>query len=254
MSFRLPEACSSLEPKCRELAREYLSRGKLDCTLRIVNEGDEIGNGVNVDLLQSLNKDLETVNEHVATNQEVSALDILRWPGVVEKTYSLETGKADEILDLFVTGIAELESVRKREGQDIYGVFLEKLQSIQSMLEHIKTLAQNQSTHVQAKLEQRISKLGVQIDAERLAVEVAMMAQRADVDEEIDRLHIHLEEFQKRLEEDGAHGRRLNFLVQEISREANTLSTKMVVPECINMTVDLKVAVDQIREQVQNIE
>ena len=254
LSLKIPETHAFLEPKLRELIRSKLSRGKVECWLRTERDPDGNNGSINVDLLDSLWKDIELVNKRLNAKPEVSAIDLLKWPGVVDRNATANNIEDQAIIDLLLDGLNEIKQVRLREGEEIEAAFTDRLQSIRSLVADIAEKAVQQSSYVRAKLDQRIQKLNVKVDEERLATEVAVLAQRADVDEEIDRLRMHLVEFENCMADTGPHGRRLGFLVQEMGREANTLGSKMVVPECINQTVDLKVLVDQIREQVQNVE
>ena len=254
LSLKIPETHAFLEPKLRELIRSKLSRGKVECWLRTERDPDGNNGSINVDLLDSLWKDIELVNKRLNAKPEVSAIDLLKWPGVVDRNATANDIEDQAIIDLLLDGLNEIKQVRLREGEEIEATFMDRLQSIRSLVADIAEKAVQQSSYVRAKLDQRIQKLNVKVDEERLATEVAVLAQRADVDEEIDRLRMHLVEFENCMADTGPHGRRLGFLVQEMGREANTLGSKMVVPECINQTVDLKVLVDQIREQVQNVE
>ena len=239
--FRLPDAYSQLEPDCLERVRDRLNRGRVDCTLQIERDPQESVRSINLEVLDSLRDDLFFVKQRISATGDISPTDILRWPGVIDENRAIDEVAAEDMLKAFEYALEQLVAARLNEGENVHKIFSERLELIDAQLSAIESGAKSQSQFVREKLNERIQKL-------------AMLAQRADVDEEIERLRLHLNEFKQCIEGQGPHGRRLTFLVQEIGREANTLASKVVVPECLNLTVDLKVTIDQIREHVQNIE
>lgn len=252
--FRLPENWSQIEPDCHERVKDKLNRGRIDCSLHIEKDPQETVRSINLDVLDSLRDDLFFVKQRISATGDISPIDILKWPGVIDQNKDRDEIPADTLLDLLDTAVNTLVSTRLKEGATMSDLFSERLELIDSLLTDIASHATKQGQYVSEKLHERLQKLAIQVDDERMATEVAMLAQRVDVDEEIQRLRLHLKEFNHCLHETGPHGRRLGFLVQELGREANTLASKIVVPECLNLTVDLKVAIDQIREHVQNVE
>ena len=253
VNVRLPDSLAILESTCRQLIRNHVKRGKLDCTLRIDRDQLRASGTVDEDAVSQLKEDLDAVQKRLGVNGTINLIDVIKWPGILESDPT-ETLDEVEVVRLFDLALQDLTAIRHREGEGIQRLFKAKVEEIESVLVEISRYAQEQSQWVRSKLEQRIEKLDIQVDPDRLAVEVALLAQRADVNEELDRLQLHLGEFKSCLDGSESQGRRLVFLVQEIGREANTLANKIVVPDCIHLTVDLKVMVDQIREQVQNIE
>ncbi len=185
-----------------------------------------------------------------------NAMDVLRWPGIIGDASSTD----DETLvhavsDLFEEALVELIDNRQREGAQLASVISDRLDEIDSIArEEVKALTASMSHEVRVRLTHRLDELKVQADEGRLEQEVALLAQRADVAEELDRLIIHVEEARSNLRGPGPHGRRLDFLTQELNREANTLGAKSVLAQTSQKAVDLKVAIEQIREQVQNVE
>lgn len=252
--FRLPEAYSHLEPDCLERVRDRLNRGRVDCTLQIERDPQESVRTINLDVLDSLRDDLFFVKQRISATGDISPTDILKWPGVIDENRAIDEVAAEDTLKAFDSALEQIVAARLNEGEKVKKLFAERLELIDAQLSRIESSAKTQSQFVREKLNERIQKFDIHIDQDRLATEVAMLAQRADVDEELERLRLHLSEFKQCLEASGPHGRRLTFLVQEIGREANTLATKVIVPECLKLTVDLKVTIDQIREHVQNIE
>jgi uncharacterized protein (TIGR00255 family) len=182
-------------------------------------------------------------------------LDLLRWPGLVGPDLALEGAALDEpVIELFRTALAELCAHREREGAQLRATIEQRLDELDALLAQIRRLTATVASEVQARLQQRIADLGVALDAGRLEQEVALIAQRADVTEELDRLRIHIDEARSNLSGPGPHGRRLDFLTQELNREANTLGSKSILGQVSQRAVDLKVVIEQIREQVQNVE
>lgn len=252
--FRLPDVYSQLEPECLERVKNRLYRGRIDCTLQIERDPQESVRSINLEVLDSLRDDLLFVKQRISATGDISPTDILKWPGVIDQNRAIDEIAAEDMLKAFDSALEQLVVSRLNEGESVRKIFVERLELIDTQLSGIETRAKTQSQYVRERLMERTQKLDIEVDQDRLATEVALLAQRADVDEELERLRLHLTEFKHCLEGSGPHGRRLNFLVQEIGREANTLGAKVVVPECLNLTVDLKVTIDQIREHVQNIE
>lgn len=252
--FRLPDAYGHLEPDCLERVRARLNRGRVDCSLQIERDPQESVRSINLEVLDSLRDDLFFVKQRISATGDISPTDILKWPGVIDENRTIDEVAVEDMLKAFESALEQLVAARLNEGENVRKIFTERLELIDIQLSSIESSAKTQSQYVRDKLNERIQKFDIQVDQDRLATEVAMLAQRADVDEELERLRLHLSEFKQCLEGSGPHGRRLTFLVQEIGREANTLGAKVVVPECLNLTVDLKVTIDQIREHVQNIE
>ncbi|NIP14337.1 MAG: YicC family protein [Pseudomonadales bacterium] len=253
--FRLPEQLRSLEHGLRETLRRHVKRGKIDCSLRVDRAGGGDGIELNRALLLQLLAAVEQIRRDAPEIGPGSAMDVLRWPGIIGDASSLEgESLAQAMTDLFEEALVELIANRQREGTQLASVISERLDEIDSIAREVKALTASMSHEVRARLTQRLSDLKVQADEGRLEQEVALLAQRADVAEELDRLVIHVEEARSNLRGPGPHGRRLDFLTQELNREANTLGAKSVLAQTSQKAVDLKVAIEQIREQVQNVE
>jgi len=252
--FRLPDALRSIEHSLRETARKQLQRGKVDCTLRIESIGGENAISINRAVLLQVLAAVEQVRRDAPEIGGVNPMDLMRWPGVLDNTPTDDSELEATATQLFEGGLAALIDARQREGSQLQQTICDRLDQIDVLLLELKPLASALARQQKAKLENRIAELEVTLDAGRLEQEVALLAQRADVAEELDRLAIHVEEARSNIRGNGPHGRRLDFLTQELNREANTLGAKAVIPEASRRAVDLKVIIEQIREQVQNVE
>lgn len=263
LSFTLPAGLQNIEPDLRNLVKTHLNRGRIEGTLS-QNHRDRHGDGLNKKVVERiLNNIIEIRNiAHSSTRsiqereflERVDFIDILKVPGVLESSQIITDQSRNDICSVFETTLLNLIELRSVEGTSLAHLFRQRLSGIREILTKLDLVSASQISHIQEKLDQRIEKLAVEADPTRIAQEVALLAQRADVSEEIDRLRVHLTEFENCLNNDGPQGRRLGFIVQEMGRESNTLAAKLVPPDALTLSVDLKVLVDQIREQVQNVE
>jgi len=256
--IRLPESLRLLEPVIREKCRGALQRGKVEITLQLtLSVVQTNGLTVNKTLVAQLATAAADVVDGMGDVHPVAALsplDVLQWPGVLEQAH-VDT---DEIITaakaLFSRTLDLLLEHRQREGVELQGQIEQRLIAIDEYVEavrqHMPEIIQTQK----AKLQQRLLNLETTIDADRLAQEIAILANKSDVDEELDRLSIHLVEVKHILTQQGAIGRRLDFMMQELNREANTLSSKAIHTDTTQAAVSLKVLIEQMREQIQNIE
>lgn len=253
--FRMPEPLRPLEHQLRELLRRHLGRGKVDCTLRAEAAGSAQRLQLNRPLLLQILAILEQVRRDAPETGAPSGMDILRWPGMLAGELELDVQTLNEpVTDLFEAALADLLAHRRREGEALRETLSGRLDAIDDLVEQIRRQTLSISHQIQQRLRQRLADLQANVDAERLEQEVALLASRADVAEELDRLRIHVEEARTSLRGPGPHGRRLDFLTQELNREANTVGAKSVLAETSQRAVDLKVVIEQIREQVQNLE
>lgn len=254
-SFKLPDALRSLEPQLREQAGKALARGKLDGMIRLQAHPTNSGEmQVNPEPLHKLLAATQIIKEQMGDASPVSPLEILQFPGI----YSAQE-QSDEVLQkdarsLFGAALENMIQSRRREGDKLASLVLERLQQVESEVaatrELLPALMQQQRDRITA----RIADLGIEVDHNRLEQELVYLAQKADVDEELDRLEAHVSEVRHTLEKGGPCGRRLDFLMQELNREANTLSSKSISSNTTRSAVDLKVLIEQMREQIQNIE
>jgi uncharacterized protein (TIGR00255 family) len=255
VSFRLPEALRDMEFSLRDVARNILHRGKVECTLKLQMADQE---AAQITLNDTLLNHLIRRAEHVASKlEEPAAMDpmkLLMWPGVVVQAEQDQAAIKETMQSLFKATLESFVECRQREGQALKQAIKERLTSMEN---HVDVVAKTVPTLLEAqrqKISDRIQELTQDVDQSRLEQELVYFAQRMDVAEEVDRLQTHIKEMSRVLEQDGAAGRRLDFLLQEMNREANTIGSKSQHTITSHACVELKVLIEQIREQVQNIE
>ncbi|MGC8120075.1 YicC/YloC family endoribonuclease [Marinobacter sp. VGCF2001] len=255
-SFRLPEALRELETGFREeLRNQGLKRGKVDISMRLqAAESEDHSFEINDDMAKAVNEAANHINRMLDNPAHINALDILRWPGVMslpEKDYSAAKEAASE---LFAATVSELTRVREREGERLRPLFEDRLATMSKLVAEVRGNMPTLLAAQEQNLRDRFEKAKVELDPERVAQEMVMLAQKSDVAEELDRLDAHIGEVADTLKNGDAIGRRLDFLMQELNREANTLSSKSIDASVTRSAVDLKVLIEQMREQVQNLE
>lgn len=252
-SFRLPEAFRSYELKLREQLMKSFSRGKIDITLVSLATCYPEKLKLNQGLLQTLKTTQNELAQFFPV-ESASFLDWLRYPGVVVTEENEEVKSAQFLHDLLQDAVEKMILTRCAEGESLRAFLLEKIaepgQIIVLVESHLPILIEN----YKQKLEQKIKELSQNSDPVRLHQEIAYLVQRSDVSEEINRFKTHLKESEKVLCEGGVQGRRLDFLMQELMREASTLGAKSLDAEASHHIIQLKLVVEQMREQVQNIE
>ncbi|WP_045856096.1 YicC/YloC family endoribonuclease [Teredinibacter purpureus] len=254
-TIRLPDALRASETPLREQLRKSLSRGKIEVGIYLKTEESSDNNlGLNKKLAEQIASLAAEVSQHIAHPAHINPLDILRWPGVLQAADLDPEILAAATTDIFSQTLSLLIANREREGVELQGFILQRLDTIG---EHVKVvhkyLPEMQSAYKE-KLRAKIEALQTDVDEERFAQEVVYVCQKSDVAEELDRLNAHIQEVTLTLQQKGPVGRRLDFLMQELNREANTLSSKSMSSETSQIAVDLKVLIEQMREQVQNIE
>ena len=255
MQFRLPEQLRSLEHVFRDTLRKHLKRGKIDAALRVEHQAGESGVELNRPLLLQILGVLEQIKRDAPEIGAPNSMDLLRWPGIIgDPVRGDDKQLPTAVQDLFEEALSDLIAHRSREGEQLGLTVTGRLDEIDRVVKLVKNRTVSVAHEIQTRLQQRVTDLVGHIDEARLEQEIALLAQRADVAEELDRLSIHVEEARTILRGPGPHGRRLDFLTQELNREANTLGAKSVLAETSQKSVDLKVVIEQIREQVQNIE
>ena len=251
--FRVPEALRVIETKIREITRQRLKRGKVDGFLKIDYQSEASDIKLNDKVLDELILSIKKVQAKIKTG-DINPVDILRWPGLLEDQADPSQEVEDMAINLYNEALDKLITYRRSEGKHLDTIIRSKLNEINLIVNSIKLDSKNIQMTAKEKLLRRISELETSVDSERLEQEIIMLIQKSDITEELDRLSIHVEEGIKIIEEEGGHGRRLDFLSQELNRESNTLGAKASTPQLSQQAIDLKVAVEQIREQVQNIE
>lgn len=252
--LRLPDAFRDLEGSARELLRQGLSRGKVECTLRFAE--DSAGKPLQVDRERAaqLIAAAESVASLIKQPAPLNPLEVLGWPGVLVADAADPQALNKAALTLFTQALEQLKSGRGREGAELAKLLNERLDCISAEVAALRELVPQMLATQRQKILDRCSEMQAELDPQRLEQELVMLAQKSDVAEELDRLATHVSEVRRVLKSGGAAGRRLDFLMQELNREANTLGSKAFDPRSTQAAVNLKVLIEQMREQVQNIE
>jgi uncharacterized protein (TIGR00255 family) len=252
---RMPEELRPLEPAMREAVAARLTRGKVDCRITFTPLSSAKRSLVpDADALQALEAASDQVLERFPDARRLSVAEVLHWPGVLAEE-SLSADKAKEqVMALVSRAIADLDQTREREGAKLEAVLRERLERMQAFVAEAQPLIPGAVKAFADKLAARVAEAGAAPSDERIHQEIVLYSARIDIDEEISRLGAHITEFRRVLGKGGACGKRLDFLCQELNREANTIGSKSVANDLTRISVELKVLIEQMREQVQNIE
>lgn len=255
MQFRLPEHLRDLEPQLRDLLRKNLFRGKVESSLFYRNtEENGASFSLNKDLLSHLTQALSTVAKQTGIPSNTAAIDLLKWPGVM-KTSEVEYDKVKKsAIKLYRDALKQLQEMRRQEGDALLQFILQRLQAVDEITTQIRGKIPQLLAQQKQKLLDRFNQLSIDVEPSRVEQELVLLLQKADVEEELDRLQTHVKEVKRTVKQKGAIGRRLDFLMQELNREANTLSSKAIDTDITQAAVELKVLIEQMREQIQNIE
>lgn len=254
IGLRLPEELRGLEPAVRERLAARLERGKVDATLKYQPKELTAALALDTEAARTLLRagdEVRTLNPSLAP---LSVADVLRWPGVLKTTTADADALTQAALAALDGTIAQLTEARAREGKRLAQLIADRLRTVRERVEAVAAILPELTTLFRARLAERLAELKQNVDAARLEQEIVLYAQRADVTEEIDRLRTHCTEVERLIGRDQPVGRRLDFLMQELNREANTLGSKATDMRLTTTAVDLKVLIEQMREQVQNIE
>ena len=255
LQFRIAEELRALEPALRELIVARIARGKLDCRVSFSDgEASGMGGRLNAQALERLQALAGQARKAFPEAAPLRVADVLRWPGIV----SAAGADAERILELARTlgreAVEQLVAARAREGAKLAAVIGERVAAMRARLASVAPLVPEAVATYRAKITERLREALGSADEERVRTEIALFAGKADIDEEMERLRAHLGEVERVLAQGGAAGKRLDFLAQELNREANTLAAKAASAPLSDCALELKVLVEQIREQVQNIE
>ncbi|HOY87401.1 MAG TPA: YicC family protein [Methylotenera sp.] len=255
LHFKLDENLRGFEPTIRELISAQLNRGKIECKVNLIQR-TQLSQEAALDgaLMQHLAVMQSQAKAYFPTSRELSMADILRWPGVVLTQGIDQDLLLEDIKQLVQQGLQDLKASRSREGDKLKKLILDRIHQMEALVEKVKPLLPTLAKEYQAKLENKLQETLKSIDPERIAQELVLFTQRVDVDEELSRLTAHVSEVKRILNGDAPAGKRLDFLMQELNREANTLGSKSVSTQTSQVSMDLKVLIEQMREQVQNIE
>ena len=255
VSVRMPEDLRRLEPKVRERVGARLKRGKVDCTLRATSAATETGGlSVDHDLATRVVSAAHAVAELLPNPAPVSPVDILRWPGIVQAPAPDPERIERVVLDRLDHALSDLVEMREREGARMETMIRERLDDLTVEVRRVREILPAIVKAFGERMRARLGELDAALDEGRVEQELALIAQRMDVAEELDRLEAHADEIRVTLEKTEPAGRRLDFLMQELNREANTLGSKSAAVTTSRASVDLKVLIEQMREQIQNVE
>ena len=255
LHFKLDENLRGFEPTIRDLISAQLNRGKIECRVNLIQR-TQLSQEAALDgaLMQQLAVMQSQAKAYFPTSRELSMADILRWPGVVLTQGIDQDLLLEDIKQLVQQGLQDLKASRSREGDKLKKLILDRIHQMEALVEKVKPLLPTLAKEYQAKLENKLQETLKSIDPERIAQELVLFTQRVDVDEELSRLTAHVSEVKRILSGDAPAGKRLDFLMQELNREANTLGSKSVSTQTSQVSMELKVLIEQMREQVQNIE
>ena len=252
--FRLPEVFRHLEMGLRERLRNSLTRGKVECSLRVeLAQASNNKIALNNDYAEQVIASLKTL-QSIAGEGEINLVDVLRYPGVVDAQSQDLDQITQDLLAGFEQILADFIAMRGREGENLQAIIQQRLDSIAEIAQSVQQQMPEVLQWQKDRLQQRFEELNLQLDPQRLEQEMVLTAQRVDVAEELDRLQLHVKETSSILKKGGAVGRKLDFMMQELNRESNTLASKSINANITNSAVELKVLIEQMREQIQNLE
>lgn len=255
IALRLPEEFRAMEPRVREMVGACVRRGKLEVVLRYQTSAAAT---TSFELDEELLKGLLALQQRIAAMMPgaaaVSPMEILKWPNVLVRVDADPAALCEAGLSLLDEALKDLDAARAREGSEIRALLLQRTAEIRRQVSAVRSQMPAIMENQRARLLARLAELEMRFDAARLEQEMLYLLQKADVDEELDRTLVHLDEVERVIDGDGAVGRRLDFLMQELNREANTLGSKSIDAATSLASVEIKVAIEQMREQVQNIE
>lgn len=255
IQFRLPDELRTLEPRMRELLVARLNRGKIECRVNVVRlaHADEAQH-INAGLLQNLMELDRAVRVVLPEARGLEVADILRWPGMLGADHLPAEVVAESCMELLRTVLEGFSAARAREGAKLEAMLRERLESMRRLVAEVSPRIPALIAAFQEKVKCRLDEAMIGQDDDRIRQELLLFMGKIDVDEELSRLQAHLNEVERILSGGGTVGKRLDFLMQELNREANTLGSKSVDVEVSRISVELKVLIEQMREQVQNIE
>jgi uncharacterized protein (TIGR00255 family) len=252
--FRLPETLRDIEMPLREIARKKLSRGKVDCSVQVAFNNTDASVNADLQLAKRYIDIAEKLGAELQNPAPISPLEIMRWPGVLKDQEVESETLHNAALKTFSSTVDQLLEGRQREGDKLADMIEQRLQGIEAQAALVREHLPEILDHQRERLNEKLRDLKAQLDEDRLEQEMVIISNRADVDEELDRLVAHISEIRLVLQSRDSIGRRLDFLMQELNREANTLGSKSIAGVTTQASVELKVLIEQMREQIQNIE
>ena len=252
--FRLPEQFRGLENTLREKLRQGLTRGKIECSLRIETKKQTNAElNLNKELANQVIQSLQWIKAQ-AGEGEINLTDVLRYPGVVEAQEQDLDAISQDLLTAFDDLLTDFIAMRGREGEKLNDIIQQRLDAIAVEADKVRSQMPAVLQWQRERLLQRFEDAQVNLDPQRVEQEMILLAQRVDVAEELDRLQMHVKETTNILKKGGAVGRKLDFMMQELNRESNTLASKSINADITASAVELKVLIEQMREQIQNLE
>ncbi|OBX46487.1 YicC/YloC family endoribonuclease [Haemophilus haemolyticus] len=252
--FRLPEQFRGLENTLREKLRQSLTRGKIECSLRIETKKQTSAElNLNKELANQVIQSLQWIKAQ-AGEGEINLTDVLRYPGVVEAQEQDLDAISQDLLTAFDDLLTDFIAMRGREGEKLNDIIQQRLDAIAVEADKVRSQMPTVLQWQRERLLQRFEDAQVNLDPQRVEQEMILLAQRVDVAEELDRLQMHVKETTNILKKGGAVGRKLDFMMQELNRESNTLASKSINADITTSAVELKVLIEQMREQIQNLE
>ena len=252
LNFKMPDSLRHLESKLREAFKKKLKRGKVDCYITL-SQNLKSTLKVNKSALEQLSIAIKTIEKGIG-GISTNALEILNYPGIQVQDENVQSKIDDFVLNSLETAISKLVTARAHEGEKLKLAIQSRLESIEKELLPVEKALSELVFKEREKIKAKIAELSIEIDPNRIEQEVTLVAQKADVREEYDRLKAHIKELRSILQTGGICGKRLDFMMQEFNREANTLASKASSLDITKVAVELKVLIEQMREQVQNIE
>ena len=257
LNFRIGDELRHCEPQLRAAITARLQRGKVDCRLQMQAEAagqESAALRLNAALLERLAEAQADVRRRLPDAAPLAVGEILRWPGVLEETPLDEAAIVAAVEDLTRRALDDFIASRAREGEKLAAVIQDRVDAMRALLQQVAPRIPAAQAAYTEKLRARIREMVDTVEEDRILQEVAVFAARIDVAEELARLATHLDEVERILRQSGACGKRLDFLMQELNREANTLASKSAVTEVTQAAMELKLCIEQMREQVQNLE
>ncbi len=254
IQFRMADELRGFEGRLRELVAEKLQRGKVECRINYAAREVQGSLALNHDLLHQLSVWNSEVQAAMPDAASLSVADVLRWNGILEKPVSSNDELQSTLLGLMHTALLEFSASRAREGEKIKDFLSQRLEKIESLRSDVIPHVPAAIAAYEARLINRLHEALQTTDDERIRQEITLFASKIDVDEELSRLDSHLTEMRRILKQGGAVGKRLDFLMQELNREANTLGSKSVDAEVSRSAMEMKILIEQMREQIQNLE
>ncbi|KAL0971777.1 YicC family protein [Haemophilus influenzae] len=252
--FRLPEQFRGLENTLREKLRQSLTRGKIECSLRIETKKQTNAElNLNKELANQVIQSLQWIKTQ-AGEGEINLTDVLRYPGVVEAQEQDLDAISQDLLTTFDDLLTDFIAMRGREGEKLNDIIQQRLDAIAVEADKVRSQMPAVLQWQRERLLQRFEYAQLNLDPQRVEQEMILLAQRVDVAEELDRLQMHVKETTNILKKGGAVGRKLDFMMQELNRESNTLASKSINADITASAVELKVLIEQMREQIQNLE